>query len=330
MKAVIIRSFDGIGTAEIEDVAVPVPGSGQVLIRTEAIEVNFPDILFFEGKYQNLPNLPFVPGLAAVGRVEDKASNVEGFSIGQRVLSLPGGGTYAQAFCADAQVCLPIPEGMPADDAAALGLVYQSAWFALVERGEFKPGSIVLVLGATGGIGMASVQIAKALGARTVIAVSRGPEACALAAEFGADHIIDGLDGRRPRELLGEEIPRLSGGHGVDIVIDPVGGELAIAAMRTLAWCGRIVIVGFASGAITQLPANYLLVKNASAVGLQWTDYQDRKPDQVADVQELLNQLYLRSALRPRISARFALDEFASALTILQRGQARGRVILIP
>jgi NADPH2:quinone reductase len=236
-------------------------------------------------------------------------------------------GAYAEKVKARTTHCYPIPSGMPFDNAAALGLTYQTAWFALKDRAAFRPGEVVLALGASGGIGMASLQVAKALGARLTIGGVRGKANAELALACGADHVIE-LGDPDLRDSLRARVQELTRKHGADIVIDPVGGDAHAAALRALAWCGRMVIVGFASGQIPAIRANYLLVKNIAVTGLQWSDYRDRTPERVADAQRELFTLYKQGRIDPHIGRRLPLDQFAEGLRTLRDGGVQGKIIL--
>lgn len=327
MKAVLVREFapfEQIGVAEMDD---PVPAPGEVVVDVVAAEANYPDILVIEGKYQIRPPLPFSPGKAAAGRVSGVGEGVEDLAIGDAVAVQVEYGTYAEKVRVRAENCFRMPDGMPFEKAAALGLVYQTAWFALKQRASFKPGESVLVLGASGGIGVASVQLAKAFGASTVIAGVLGESNAEVARAAGADHIID-LARPDLRDSLKADVAAVTGGRGADVVIDPVGGSANAAALRAMAWCGRLVVIGFASGEIPNIRANYLLVKNIAVMGLQWSDYRDRTPELVASAQKEIFELYSRGLIDPVISRTVPLEDFKAALSLLRDGQAQGKIIL--
>jgi NADPH2:quinone reductase len=307
MKAVVVSEFAPFENAAFTDMADPVPGPGEVVVDVDAAEANYPDILVIEGRYQIKPPLPFAPGKAAAGIVSALGEGVTGLRPGNRVAVQVEYGAYAEKLVARAESCFPMPEGMAFETAAALGLVYQTAWFALVERAGFKPGDTVLVLGASGGVGSATVQLAKALGAPVVIACTRGDDL---------------------REGLRAGVNAVTGGHGADIVIDPVGGAAHAAALRAMAWCGRMVIVGFAAGDIPQIRSNYLLVKNIAVAGLQWSDYRDQRPDMVAAAQQKIFALWQEGRLDPHVSAVLPLSRFREALEALRQGEAKGKIIL--
>ena len=327
MKAVCVREFGPIEAAEFADVSDPVPGPGEVIVAVEAAEVNFPDILIMEGKYQVKPPLPFSPGKAAAGIVETVGDGVTSPKPGDRVAVQVEYGAYAEKLKTPAATCYPMPNGMSFADAAALGLVYQTAHFALAERAALSAGDSVLVLGASGGVGAASVQLAKALGAGLVIGGVRGDDNAALAKAAGADHTVElGMEGLR--DGLRDAVRELTGGRGVDIVVDPVGGDANAAALRAVAWRGRMVIIGFASGEIPTLRSNYLLIKNIAVSGLSWSDYRERETAWVARVQEEIYGFWSAGKLPPLIGRTLPLAKFADALTMLKDGQAQGKIIL--
>ena len=327
MRAVLVKEFGPFDQVRIGETADPQPAGGEVVVNLAASDVNFPDILYCEGKYQVKPPLPFSPGLAGAGTVALFGENVTGLAIGQKVMVLPKYGTYAEQVCLRADHCFAMPTKMPFEIGAAFGLAYQTAYLALVERAAFKAGDTVLVLGATGGVGMAAIQLAKALGAGTVIAATRGAAGVLFARKLGAGVAIDvAVDD--PREHLRDAVRHATDGRGADIVIDPVGGEISAAALRAMAWCGRLIVVGFASGAIPSIPANYLLVKNITVSGLQSTDYRARRIDKVQAAQAHIFALWEQGLVEPVISATLPLERFADALRDLRDGKARGKIVL--
>lgn len=329
MRAIVVNAYGPWRDLRPGELPEPVPGPGEVLIDVEASEVNFPDILHVEGRYQVKVPLPFAPGLGGVGRIRALGAGVTEFAPGQRIMALPEFGMHAERACVQAAHSFPVPDDVPSDIAAALGLVYQTAWFALMARAGFKPADRVLVLGASGGIGMAAIQLAKALGARQVIAATRGAEGAAVARELGADATVDS-GAADLRDSLRAGVLALTGGHGADITIDPVGGPVAEAALRAMAWEGRHVVIGFAAGGIPSFKANYLLVKNIAALGLQWTDYRQHQLDRVRAAQEQIFALWRDGRLAPRISRRVPLSQFHAAFEALESGTARGKIILVP
>lgn len=327
MKAVIVREFAPFETAELTEVEDPRPAADEVIIDVIAIEVNFPDMLVMEGKYQVKPPLPFSPGKVAAGRIAAIGDNVSGFEIGSPVCAQVEYGAYAEKLRAPAQSCFVLPAGMTFETGAALGLAYQTAYFALLNRARFSPGDSVLALGASGGIGSASVQLAKAMGASTVIGGARGPAKLELAREIGCNQVVDfAMDDLHGG--LREKVREYTNGRGVDIVIDPVGGDANAAALRALAWCGRLVVVGFAAGGIPTIKANYLLLKNIEVSGLQWSDYRDHKPELVRRAQEEIFAYWQEQKLDPCISVVLPLERYVEALTAIRNGQTQGRIIL--
>lgn len=324
MKAVVVREF---GSASVEDWPDPSQAAGEVVVDVDYIETGYPDILVIEGRYQNKPALPFVPGKSAVGRIGALGDGVTQFAAGDRVAFQIEHGAYAQKVCAPAASCFPVPEGLNSRTAAALGLPYQTAWFALRDRANFEAGQSVLVLGAAGGVGLATVQLAKAFGASTVIGTTRGSAKAERVRAAGADLVVETT---RPdlRDALRDEVHAVTGGRGADIVVDPIGGEATEAALRALAWRGRLVVVGFAAGSIPTIKANYLLVKNIMAAGLQWSDYRDRTPDLVARAQAEIFDLALKGGLEPSIDAVLPLGGFADALERIKTDKASGRILL--
>jgi NADPH2:quinone reductase len=316
-----------------------------VLVEVHAAAVNYPDLLVVSGRYQVLPPLPFTPGKDAAGVVRAIGPAIQdanspapsspnlspkprspSLRVGDRVVVQLEHGGYASQVCAPTAWVHPIPDAMSFVDAAAMGLVYQTAYFALVDRGQFRRSETVLITGAAGGVGLAAVQIAKGLGARVLAAVNT-PLQADLVQQHGADAVID-LAQPDLRESLRKQVYSANAGRGVDVVLDTLGGDVFDGALRALAWCGRIVVIGFAAGRIPEIKANYLLVKNITATGLQWSDYRERTPDRVAEVQQELIQLYTRGAVRPHVMQVFPLEQFEQALRLVATGQAVGKVVL--
>lgn len=327
MRAVTVRAFAPFETVGVEEVPDPQPGPGEVVVDVVAADINYTDIVVIGGHYQIMPPLPFSPGKAAAGRISALGLGVRDLAVGDCVSVQVEYGAYAERLKARAENCVKMPAGIPFHKAAALGLAYQTAWFALKDRAAFKAGEIVLVLGASGGIGVASVQLAKALGAKMVIAGVRGESDASLAMQVGADHTID-LAVPNLRDQLRAKVYALTGNHGVDVVIDPVGGDAHAAALRALAWCGRLVIVGFAGGQIPTIKANYLLVKNITVTGIQWSDYRERAPERVREVQRELFELYQQGRIDPHIGGLLPLEQFADGLRALRDGDVQGKIIL--
>ncbi|GJD53103.1 Mycocerosic acid synthase [Methylobacterium crusticola] len=327
MKAVVVRAFGSVAGAVYGDHPDPSPGPGEVLIAVDAVETNYPDLLVIEGRYQVKPPLPFVPGKAAAGTVAALGAGVTGLAVGQRVAAQVEYGAYAELLCAPASSCYPVPETLSARTAAAAVLTYQTAWFALKDRAALRPGESVLVLGAAGGVGVAALQLARALGAGLVIAGSRGSAKAEVLRRAGADAVVD-LSRPDLRDGLREDVRRLTDERGVDVVIDPVGGAAFEPALRSLAWRGRHVVIGFAGGDIPVARTNYLLVRNIAVLGLQASDYRDRWPGEAAAAQAEIFALIARGAFAPVVSRTLPLDAFAEALACLRAGEARGKIVL--
>ena len=326
MRALVIHQHGPIENLKLESFPEPRPATNEVLIDVHATSVNFPDILVVDGTYQKLPPTPFVPGKDLAGVVTAVGPNVTQFRTGDRVMAQVEYGAYAEQAVAPVGNCYRMPGSMSFVDGAAMGLVYLTAHFALVERAALKPGELVLVTGAAGGVGLATVQLAKALGA-TVIAAVSSEEKAALARASGADHVVY-TEVPELRENFRQQIYQAIGKRGVDVVIDSVGGDVFDASLRALAWCGRLVIVGFAGGRIPEVKAGYLLVKNISLIGLQASDYRDREPEKVQRVQRELFSLYEQGKLKPHVMAAFPLFRYREALAAVRDRKVLGKVVL--
>jgi NADPH:quinone reductase and related Zn-dependent oxidoreductases len=326
LKAIVIRQHGEPESMVIEERPTPTPDANQVLVAVKSIGVNYPDLLVIGGKYQVLAPLPFSPGKDAAGVILAVGPGVESCKPGDRVVCQLEHGAYAEQIVVHEDQCFVMPDRMSFDEAAAMGLAYQTAYFALVERGLYKKGETVLVNGAAGGVGLAAVQIAKGLGA-TVIAGVVGEDQATVARRNGADHVVD-LSLPNLRDSLRGRIRKLTDGRGVDVVLDPIGGDVFQASLRALAWRGRMVVIGFVSGTIPEVKVNYLLVKNIHVSGLQWSDYRDRTPDWVRRVQSELFDLYEAGAVRPQVMKTFRFEDFAQALGLLRDGKVTGKVVL--
>ncbi|WP_151448357.1 NADPH:quinone oxidoreductase family protein [Lacisediminimonas profundi] len=326
MRAIVVREHGEPETLKLEEVGTPAFGDDEVLIEVHAVGVNYPDLLVISGQYQILPPRPFSPGKDAAGVVLATGRNVKTCKPGDRVMAQVEYGAYAEQLVTSGENCFVIPHSMSFNDAAAMGLVYQTAHFALVERGMYRPGEVVLVNGAGGGVGLAAVQIAKGLGA-TVLAGVRREEHARLATESGADHIIN-IGADNLRDSLREQVQAVTNGHGADVILDPLGDDVFDASMRALAWRGRMVVIGFAAGRIPAIKANYLLVKNILVSGLQWSDYRERDPAWVRRVQTELFDLYTAGKIKPNVMRSFALQDCAQALALVKAGKVQGKVIL--
>jgi NADPH2:quinone reductase len=299
---------------------------GQVLVDVKAAAVNYPDLLVMTGRYQTIPPLPFTPGKDAAGVVRAVGAGVRRVKPGDRVLLHLEYGAFATQALAREDQCLPLPAAMEYVDAVALGLAAQTAWFALRERGALEPGDRVLVTGASGAVGQAAVQIASALGAKVLAAASNLERARAVLGDTPCS-LVD-LSAPDLRNSLRDQVHAATGGRGVDVAIETLGGDAFDATVRAMAWCGRIVTVGFASGRVPEIKAGHLLVKNISVLGLQWTDYRDRQPHRVERAHEVLMDLWQRGALRSHIFKTLPLGQFAEAFRLIDGRQASGRLVL--
>jgi NADPH2:quinone reductase len=326
MRAVLVKEFGPFSNCEIAELPTPQPGPGQVVIRAGAAGLNFPDLLVISGGYQILPPLPFTPGKEVAGTVTAVGEGVTSIKTGDRVLANVENGGYAEEAMANAVDCHRLPDGMDFVTAAALGLVYQTAYFSLIDRASYKRGETVLVTGASGAVGLATVQLARAMGATVIAGVSTPSKADAVRAA-GAHHVID-LAVPNLRDGLREQVFAVTGKHGADVLIDPVGGDIFDAALRAMAWCGRAVVVGFAAGRIPTIKANYLLVKNIAVSGLQWSDYRERIPERVAEVQQEIFRLQQEGHFQPHIMHTLPLERFKEGLATIQDRRVIGKIVL--
>ena len=322
MRAVVCRELSGLDGLSIEDLPTPEPGPGEVRIRVGAAGLNFADSLIIEGRYQKRPDLPFVPGMEIAGRIESCGSGVAGFAPGERVMATLDHGGFAEQAIAPASQVVRLPDSVDDLTAAGFAVAYGTAHGALTWAGRLRMGETLVVHGAAGGVGLAAVECGKILGAR-VIATARGRERLSVAEAHGADAVIDtGAEDVRAR------LKALTGGRGADVVFDPVGGELFEASLRAIAWEGRLLLIGFASGKIPQIPANLLLVKNASAIGFYWGSYREHDPARVhASFEELLSW-HAEGRLRPHVSEVLPLAEAKAALAMLIGRKSTGKVVL--
>ncbi|AEN14169.1 MULTISPECIES: NADPH:quinone oxidoreductase family protein [unclassified Streptomyces] len=300
----------------LEETDRPTPGAGQVLLKVRAANINFPDALLCRGQYQVRPPLPFTPGVEICGESED----------GRRVLAtpaLPAGG-LAQYVVADEAALLPAPDALDDAEAAALHIGYQTGWFGLHRRARLQPGETLLVHAAAGGVGSAAVQLGKAAGA-TVIGVVGGPEKAAIAGRLGCDLVID----RRSEDIVAT-VKEATGGRGADVVYDPVGGDAYAKSVKCIAFEGRVVVVGFASGDIPAPGLNHALVKNYSIVGLHWGLYNTKDPAAVRACHDELTRLAAQGVVKPLVSERVPMAEAANAVQRVADGTSTGRIVVLP
>jgi len=322
MKAVLCVEHGPPEALVVRDVPTPEPGRGQVRIKVYAAGVNFPDTLIIQNLYQFKPALPFTPGGEAAGVVDAIGEGIDDLSIGDRVVAMTGNGCYAEAVIANRAQVVPIPGDMPFDVASGFTMTYGTSHHALKQRARLQPGETLLVLGAAGGVGLAAVELGKLMGAH-VIAAASTEEKLQVCRDYGADETIN-----YATTNLKDEVKRLTGGKGVDVVYDPVGDRLAEPAFRGMAWNGRYLVVGFAGGDIPSLPLNLPLIKGASIVGVFWGAFTQAEPElHRANMNELI-AWYAQGQLKPHISKHFSLDEGPAAIRWMMDRKATGKVVL--
>lgn len=322
MKAIVARDFAPLDKLEYTDWPEPKLSGDTVLVEAEAIGVNYPDGLLVQGLYQMKPPTPFVPGMEVAGRVAAVGDKVTGFKPGDRVAGMPGIGGYAEKVGLIEATTMKLPEGMDGADACALMCGFGTSHHALKQRADLQSGEILCVLGASGATGVAAVQIGKVMGA-TVIGVASSEEKRAIASEAGAD-IVLGYDN------LKDELKKATGGKGVDVAFDPVGGEAFDALTRSMAWNGRLLVIGFASGTIPQFPVNLALVKGYSLVGVFWGTFTRNEPQVYADNMKELIGWYMQGKIKPVIGGRYKLADAATVLERVMGRGATGKLILTP
>ena len=326
MQALIINEHGPVENLTLGEFPDPKPGTGEVLVDVHAASVNFPDLLVIGGTYQNLPPRPFVPGKDFAGVVAAIGEGVTRVKPGDRVMAQIEHGAFAERAVVREGLCFAMPEKMSYAEGAAMGLVYLTAHYALIERAQFRAGETVLVTGAAGGVGLAAVQLAKALGAIVIAAVS-SQEKAQLARESGADHVVR-TDGPDLRVSFRQQVFDAVGERGVDLVLDSVGGDVFDACLRVMAWCGRLVIIGFAAGRIPEVKMGYLLVKNISLIGLQSSDYRDRAPDVVRQAHEHLFALYSEGKIKPHVMTVYPMKDYLPALNTVKDRKVLGKVVI--
>ncbi len=323
MHAWLCENPVGIDALTWKELPTPVPGAGEVLIEIKAASLNFPDILIVQNKYQMKPALPFVPGSEYAGVVAAVGAGVTHLKVGQNVACLSGTGGFGTHTLAPAERCMPLPAGFGFVDAAAFIMIYATSHHALIDRAQLKAGETVLVLGAAGGVGTAAIQIAKAAGAK-VIAAASTDEKCALCKSIGADETIN-----YQTENLRERLKALTQGNGPDVIYDPVGGDFAEPAFRSIAWRGRYLVVGFASGPIPALPFNLALLKGASIVGVFWGDYSRREPKANAAMMAELAQWYSQGKIKPVIDATMPMADLKAAYAHMGSRGVKGKLVMV-
>jgi len=322
MRAVVCHGWGGPDSLKLVEIEPPVAGPGQVRLAVAAAGLNFADSLIIAGKYQEKPAFPFSPGFEVGGTVLETGPGVTGLAVGQRVMAVLDHGGYAEQAVARAEDVFPIPDSMDFATAASFPIAYGTSHIALWERANLKAGETLLVHGAAGGVGLTAVEIGKALGA-TVIASANGADRLEVPKAHGADHLID-----LKTEDIRERVRAFTDGRGVDVVYDPIGGDVFDRSLRSVAWGARLLAVGFASGKTPQVPANLLLVKNCSVIGLYWGSYRQHAPQLVAESFRTLFGWFEQGRLKPLVSARFPLEQYSDALGLLIDRRATGKLVL--
>lgn len=313
---------EDISVLRMDELTLPPPRTSEVRLRLKACSINFPDILMVQGKYQFKPDLPFAPGMEGAGVVAEVGEGVTKLKPGDEVVAGLRIGGFAEEVNAAAEACHPIPKGMDFVKAAAYPAAYLTAYVALVIRGNLKAGETLLVHGSTGGVGMAAVDIGKLWGAK-VIATSASDEKLKVVKARGADHVINVTRGFR------EEVKELTGGAGADVIYDPVGGDVFDESIRCIAWNGRLLVIGFTSGRIPNVPANLPLIKGFSVVGVRAGEYGRRDPEAGRRNIEAIDRLAAEGRIDPYVCATFPLDHAVEAMRMLQNRQAVGKVVIV-
>ena len=323
MHAWLCENPTGVDALTWQELPTPEPGAGEVRVAIKAASLNFPDLLIVQNKYQLKPPLPFVPGAEYAGVVEAVGPGVSQLKIGQSVACLAGTGGFGSHVIAQAAQCLPLPDGFSHVDAAAFIMIYATSHHALVDRAQLKAGETVLILGAAGGVGTSAIQIAKAVGAR-VIAAASTDEKCAFCKTLGADETIN-----YSSQDLREAIKTLTQGKGPDVIYDPVGGNLAEPAFRSIAWRGRYLVVGFAGGEIPALPLNLTLLKGASLVGVFWGGFAKQEPKASAAAMAELVRWYAEGKIKPAIDRTMPMQELKAAYARMGSREVKGKLVLV-
>jgi len=324
MRAVVVDRWMEPSELGVREVPDPPVGAGQLGVEIRAAGCNFFDILIVGGRYQVKPPFPFVPGGEIAGVVREVGAGVRGFAPGDRVLAAVPMGGYAERIAFPAALAQRMPGGMSFEEGAGFPIVYPTSYAALVYRAALRPGETLLVHAAAGGVGLAAVQIGKALGAR-VIATAGGPEKLAVARDAGADEAID-----YRREDFVARVKSLTDGRGADVIYDSVGGDVFERSLKCIAWNGRLLVIGFAGGTIPSVAANRILLKNISVVGLHWGAYARYEPQRIPETFDALFRLYEEKEIRPVIGGRYPLEQAAAALGALGSRQTHGKVVLVP
>ncbi|HWC77125.1 MAG TPA: NADPH:quinone oxidoreductase family protein [Blastocatellia bacterium] len=323
MKAIRAHEWCDPRGLVMDDIDRPELQPSQILVKVHSAALNFPDLLLIAGKYQVKPDLPFIPGLEVAGTVEAIGDGVSAFAVGDRIIAPLGMGGFAEFAVAPASSVIPLPDSMSYDEGAAFPLVYQTSYFGIAYRGQLRPGETVLIHSAAGGVGLAALQIAKALGAGKIIATVGSNDKLDVVRENGADVALN----YRTDDFV-EVVKRETAGRGADVIYDPVGGEIGERNTKCVAFEGRIVVIGFTSGKFSSFASNHILIKNYSVVGLHWGSYRKHNPAQIERAWKELFALYEAGRIKPVIGGRFPMEKVADAMEFLASRNAVGKVVL--
>jgi NADPH2:quinone reductase len=322
MKAIVCNSFGSPDTLNFQEIETPTPKEGELLITVKACSVNFPDTLIIQGKYQFRPEFPFSPGSDVAGVIEQVGENVKHFKVGDAVVGFIPFGGFAEKAIVNAKDCFPKPKGMSMVNASAFLLAYGTSYHALKDRANLKEGETVLILGASGGVGLTALELSKLMGAK-VIAAASTKEKLELCKEFGADEVINYAE-----ESLKDRVKELTNGKGVDVIYDPVGGHFSELALRAIAWKGRHLVIGFANGEIPKIPINLTLLKGASIVGVFWGAFAQKEPkESLANIQQLLTW-FVKGDVKPHIDKTYSLENAPKALEDMMHRKVKGKIVI--
>jgi NADPH2:quinone reductase len=322
MKAIVCSKFGTPDTLKYQEIKIPNPKEGEILITVKACSVNFPDTLIIQGKYQFKPEFPFSPGSDVAGIIEKVGENVKHFKVGDAVVGFIPFGGFAEKAIVKAIDCFPKPRGMSMVNASAFLLAYGTSYHALKDRANLQKGETILILGASGGVGLTALELAKLMGAK-VIAAASSQEKLNLCKEFGADEVINYTE-----ENLKDRVKELTNGKGVDVIYDPVGGAFSELALRAIAWRGRHLVVGFANGEIPKIPINLTLLKGASIVGVFWGAFAQKEPKKsLENIQQLLTW-FVKGEVKPHIDKTYSLKEAPKALEYMMQRKVKGKIVI--
>ncbi len=322
MKAYVCREFGPVESHKVEEVEDPRAEAGQVVVDVKAAGVSFPDVLIVQGKYQFQPPFPFSPGGEIAGVISEVGEGVVDWKVGDRVIAMTGNGGIAEKVVAFEMTLMPLPETMDFKDGAAFPLNYGTTYHALKQRGQLQSGETLLVTGAGGGVGTTAIEIGKAMGAK-VIAAASTEEKLEIAKNLGADETINYSDGE-----LKEKVKALTDGLGADVIYDPIGGDIFLQCMRCVNWKGRVLVIGFASGPIPEVPTNLALLKGCSIVGVFWGRFTGAEPEENSKNFDELFALHAEGKLKPQITKSYSLDNAAEAISSLENRKATGKVVI--